>query len=248
MITIFESPQHKNIMYHDLTGDMMVQSNQHVIIDRKDAILLDPGGHKVYTTLLSQISREIPLRGLKHIFFSHQDPDVITAANGWLMVTDANAYLPELWMRFFPHFGIDNYVLKRLEPIPDKGMNLEFNGKILKILPAHFLHSAGNFHLYDPSSKILYTGDVGASMGQDYFIVEDFESHISFMENFHKRYLAGNKALKIWLKMVRRLDVQIIAPQHGAIFPNRTLVEKFFNWLENLQCGLDLLDDEYNLV
>ena len=29
-------------------------------------------------------------------------------------------------------------------------------------LPAHFLHSVGNFHIYDPIAKILYTGDLGA--------------------------------------------------------------------------------------
>ena len=247
MITLFESPQHKNVMFHDLTGGIMVQSNQHLIIDRKEAVLLDPGGHKIYTNLLAQISREVPLRGLKHIFFSHQDPDVITAANGWLMVTDAMAYLSELWMRFIPHFGVDEYVVSRLKAIPDSGMNLEFNGKVLKIIPAHFLHSSGNFQFYDPSSKILYSGDLGASMGMNYYAVDDFEAHIPFMEGFHKRYIPGNKALKMWVNMVRKMDIEIIAPQHGAIFPNRGMVKKLIDWLETLQCGLDLMGDEYRL-
>lgn len=243
MMTIYDSMDHKNIMYHDLTNGAMVQANQHLIIDGEEAILLEPGGHKVYTNLVSELSGVTFLSGLKHIFFSHQDPDIIAAANGWLMVTDATAYLPALWMRFIPHFGIDEYVMNRIKPIPDQGMDLELNGKILKIIPAHFLHSAGNFQLYDPTAKILYSGDLGMSMDQDYFTVENFENHIRYLEPFHKRYIPSAKALKIWLNTIKDLDIEIIAPQHGAIFPNRYMVKKLLQWLDTLECGLDIMGD-----
>lgn len=232
-------------MYSDLSSGMMVQANQHLIIDGKEAVLIDPGGHKVYTNLLSRLSLEMTPSALKYIFFSHQDPDIIAAANGWLMITDATAYLSSLWMRFIPHFGIDDYVVKRIEAIPDEGMNLELNGKELKLIPAHFLHSAGNFQVYDPTAKILYTGDLGASLGQDYGRVENFEDHVQYMEGFHKRYIPSAKALKMWVKMARTLDIEIIAPQHGAVFPERAVVEKLIDWLDTLDCGLDLMGDAF---
>lgn len=247
MITLYDGADHKNIMYHDLTGGAMVQANQHLVINGNDALLLEPGGHKVYTNLISKLPGEVPLSGLKHIFFSHQDPDIIAAANGWLMVTDATAYLSSLWMRFIPHFGIDEYVIKRIKPIPDEGMNLELNGCTLKIIPAHFLHSAGNFQLYDPTAKILYSGDLGSSLGQNYYTVENFADHIQYMEPFHKRYIPSSKALKMWIKTIKGLDIEIIAPQHGAIFPNQSLVEKFIQWLDTLECGLDLMGDEFTI-
>lgn len=242
MITLFNSGEHKNLMYHDLAGDLMVQSNQHIIINGRHAMLIDPGGHKIYTNLVMELSLDATPGDLKYLFFSHQDPDVLAAANGWLLISDAIAFLPDVWMRFIPHFGIDEYMVQRIQGIPDKGMELELDGRPLKIIPAHFLHSPGNFQVYDPTSKILYSGDLGASLGQSYFLVEDFDRHIRFMEPFHKRYMAGNKALKTWANIVNHLDIEIIAPQHGAVFPNRTLVDKFIHWVSSLPCGIDLLE------
>ena len=40
--------------------------------------------------------------------------------------------------------------------------------------------------------------------------------------------------------MVRELDIEIIAPQHGAFFKGKALVERFLSWCEELSCGLDL--------
>lgn len=121
------------------------------------------------------------------------------------------------------------------------------DGSPLKAIPAHFLHSAGNFQLYDPVSKILYTGDLGASLGNTYYTVDDFDAHIRYMEGFHKRYMSCSKALKMWVKMARSLDIKIIAPQHGAIFPSRALVGQFIDWVDQLECGLDLMADAFSV-
>ncbi len=245
MITLFQGGNHANVFVNDLSTGHMIQANQHVIVNNGEGMVLDPGGHKVYTKLFSMISSELRISELKHIFFSHQDPDIIAAANGWLMVTEADAYLSSLWMRFIPHFGVDELVVDRIRPIPDEGMTIELGGDPLKVIPAHFLHSPGNFQVYDPSSKILYTGDLGASVGIDAAVVEDFDSHVAHMEGFHRRYMASGKALKLWANMVRDLDIEIIAPQHGAIFPNRELSAKFIDWVGSLECGVDLLRDEH---
>ena len=242
MITLFEADHHKNIMFNDMSSGSMVQANQHVIVDHKEGIVLDPGGHKVYSGLFPQIASLLPIDGLKHIFFSHQDPDIIAAANGWLMVTNAQAHLSELWMRFIPHFGVDKLILERIKPIPDAGEILTLGQGNLKIIPAHFLHSAGNFQVYDPLSKILYSGDLGASLGQTYDFVEDFDTHINFMEGFHQRYLPTGKALKMWARMARSLDIETIAPQHGAILAGKELVNRFIDWIDHLSCGLDLME------
>jgi Uncharacterized flavoproteins len=36
----------------------------------------------------------------------------------------------------------------------------------------------------------------------------------------------------------------MIVPQHGAIFKGKEMVERFVNWIENLQVGVDLLTQE----
>ncbi len=247
MITIFDKDGHKNVMFSDLTSGLMIQANQHIIVHNDEAMILDPGGHKVYSKLFSGFSNITGSKNLKYLFFSHQDPDIIASANAWLMISKAEAYLSALWIRFIPHFGVDEFVASRIHSIPDEGMNLDLNGCELKIIPAHFLHSAGNFQVYDPVSKILYSGDLGASIGADYDIVEDFEKHIQYIEGFHKRYIPCNRALRLWADMVRKLDIEMIVPQHGAIFNTPSLVKDFIDWIEYLPCGIDLMKESYRI-
>ena len=61
------------------------------------------------------------------------------------------------------------------------------------------------------------------------------------MDGFHRRYMAGNKALRAWVAMVRQLDIETIAPQHGAVFRGKPMVARFLDWCDGLEVGLDLL-------
>ncbi len=243
-----EAGEHRNVLLEDLSkGELAVQANNHIIAHGKDALVLDPGGHKVFSKALAGTASALGGARVTRIFLSHQDPDIVAALNGWLMSTDAVAYASRLWLRFIPHFGMDRFVADRLLPIPDEGMVMELGGSELLVLPAHFLHSAGNFHIYDPTTKILYSGDLGASLGIDYREVPDFDAHLRSMEGFHRRYMASNAALRRWVAMARQLDIQILAPQHGAFFRGPEMVGRFLDWAENLQCGVDLLPERYTL-
>ena len=80
----------------------------------------------------------------------------------WLALKpDIKCYTSWLWCTFIPHFGgaHDTFV-----PVPDEGMQIDFGGCTMSIVPAHFLHSSGNHHLYDQEAKILFSGDVGAAL------------------------------------------------------------------------------------
>ncbi len=246
---LFESKDHKVVFFEELTPASAVQSNQVLIIHKDEGMLLDPGGHKVFSKLLSELSVYIPPNQIKYIFLSHQDPDIVASINGWLMTTRAQAYISKLWMRFLPHFGLDSQLEGRVNPIDDKGTVITLGGDCkIYILPAHFLHSEGNFQVYDPCSKILFSGDLGASLGQDYFFVEDFDKHIKYMEGFHRRYMVSNKVLRFWASMVRQLDIEMIVPQHGAIFKGKDMVNRFIEWVENLEVGVDLLTQDFYRV
>jgi flavorubredoxin len=244
---LFDEGTHRNVLLEDFGRGEAVQSNQHMIIHDGVGMILDPGGHKVYARALSETFSSLGHGKLQYIFLSHQDPDIVAAINGWLMTTDADAYVSKLWMRFVPHFMFDYLVLDRLKPIPDEGMVLDLNGCKLQIIPAHFLHSEGNFQVYDPVSKILYSGDLGASLGIDYLEVADFDAHLPFMEGFHRRYMASNKVMKAWANMVSELDIEMIAPQHGAAFRGKALVKRFIDWCSTLECGVDLITSLYKL-
>lgn len=244
-IVLFDDGNHKNVLLEDFSGGLAVQANQHVIIDSGNGMILDPGGHKIYSKVLAATTGLLGKAKLTTIFLSHQDPDIVAAVNGWLMTTDATAHVSKLWIRFVAHFGLDRLVESRLLGIPDEGTKLPLGASEMRVIPAHFLHSPGNFQVYDPVSKILYSGDLGASVGQDYREVTDFDAHVQFIHGFHRRYMSGNRAMRAWAKIVRGLDIDIIAPQHGALFRGKPMVERFVSWCENLECGVDLVDELY---
>jgi len=246
-LTIFESGEHRNLLLEDFSHGLAVQANQHLIVHGEEAMILDPGGHKVYSKVLSATNGELHGAKLRYLFLSHQDPDIVAAANGWLMTTDADAYCSALWTRFVPHFGLDRFVEDRLKAIPDEGMILDLGGQDIVLLPAHFLHSCGNFQVYDPVSKVLYTGDLGASLGPEYREVPDFDAHLPSMDGFHRRYMASGEAMRLWAGMVRQLDIEIIAPQHGAFLRGAEMVSRFIDWCEGLECGVDVMKDVFRV-
>ncbi len=241
-LTFFDDGTHRNLLLEDLNNGLAVQANQHVIIHGREGVILDPGGHKSYNRVLTATLAHLKGGQLKALVLSHQDPDIVAAVNGWLMTTDAEAYISGLWIRFVAHFGIDRFVEARLKGVPDEGMELEIGGSKLLLLGAHFLHSPGNLQVYDTVSRILYSGDLGASLGQPYREVPDFQRHIPFIEGFHRRYIANNKAMRMWAAMVRKLDVECIAPQHGAMYRGKDIVNRFVSWCEGLACGTDLIE------
>ena len=245
---LYDKGSHRNVLLEDFgLGGLSVQANQHVIVHGDAGMILDPGGHKVYSRVLSETLAILGKTSLRYIYLSHQDPDIVAAVNGWLLTTDAEAYISKLWLRFVPHFGLDHLVADRLKPIADEGMVLDLAGAQLLVIPAHFLHSPGNLQVYDPVAKILYSGDLGASLGMDYVYVSDFDAHLPYMEGFHQRYMASNKVLRAWANMVRKLDIEIIAPQHGAIFRGKPMVERFIDWCAELHCGVDLITGLFKL-
>jgi flavorubredoxin len=55
--------------------------------------------------------------------------------------------------------------------------------------------------------------------------------------------MTSNSILRAWANMVRDLDIESIAPQHGAIFIGKEMVNQFIDWCANLTCGVDLAKD-----
>lgn len=224
----------------------VVQTMQYLIIHKGRGILLDPGGVHLFSRVVASVSRYISIDKIDTIFFSHQDPDVSSGIALWLGVTNAKVYISSLWIRFLPHFGIVDTT--RINAIEDKGGNIPLqDGAKLQCIPSHFMHSPGQFSLYDPISRILFTADIGAAVfgeNDETVFVEDFSSHIKLIEGFHTRYVAGNAVAKRWADIVRRINPDMIAPQHGAIYKGES-VSAFLNWLSNLRCGLDLLDQTF---
>lgn len=248
---LYQSENHLCIQFSDLVKGEGIQSNQFLIIDHQRAALIDPGGDLTYTPLNIEISKRVKPDQLDFIFASHQDPDIIASLPRWLMHTQCQVVTSKLWARFLPHLASQFITHQynqsfddRIIPLPDNGGSIPLGQSHLVVLPAHFLHSVGNFHFYDPISKILFSGDMGASLVEEHAEkpVENFEEHIQHMRGFHQRYMASNKVCKLWANMVREMDIEMIVPQHGSPMVGRSVINQFLDWISSLQCGIDLMN------
>ncbi|HEY5994059.1 MAG TPA: MBL fold metallo-hydrolase [Gallionellaceae bacterium] len=253
-IELFNNGKHLCLMFDDLVDDSMgaaVQANQFLIVDNGHGALIDPGGNMTYNGLLMEMHNYFSPKKLDYILASHADPDIIASVNKWMIHTDCKVMISKLWTRFVPHFCSVGNAEGRVDGIPDEGLNIPLGESVIQAIPAHFMHSEGNFQFYDPVSKILFSGDLGASIvkhDEADVPVEDFKKHIPLMEGFHKRYMISNKILRFWVHMVRQMDVESIVPQHGRAMLGKKMVHEFLNWLENLPCGVDIMtQDNYRV-
>ncbi|WP_206485943.1 MBL fold metallo-hydrolase [Thalassotalea sp. G2M2-11] len=236
---IFENKTHQWLMMgRDADKpDAIIDTNQYAVITKNNALLMDPGGIELFSAMLATVIKHIPVEQITHLFASHQDPDIISSLGLWDQALEgATLHSPWVWEGFIKHFGMENIVYN---PIPDPGNTLKLDGVALEFIPAHYLHSSGNFNVYDAEAKILMSGDIGAALESTDapLYVEDFNEHVSKMKMFHQRWMPSNKAKNDWVDRVRALDIDMMCPQHGRIFKGDD-VKRFLDWFEGLQVGL----------
>jgi flavorubredoxin len=235
---IFEG-LHSWVMFgrDDTKPEKIIDSNQYMVLTANRCLLLDPGGAEMFAALMAAVLKHAQVEKITDLFASHQDPDVISSLGLWdQALTGAKLYAPTIWEGFIRHFGCESieYI-----PIPDKGTSIRLDDVELQLIPAHYLHSSGNFHVYDPQAKILMSGDIGAALempGAALF-VDNFDAHTEKMRYFHQRWMPSNRAKKAWIDRVRQLDIDILAPQHGRMFKGDD-VKRFLDWFEDLPVGI----------
>jgi flavorubredoxin len=237
---IYQNGDHKwiAIVRDPAKPDFLIDTNEYLVTHGGQGMLLDPGGLEIFPAVFSALATEFDPSAITGIFASHQDPDVISSLALWLEFNpEMRCHLSWMWSSFIPHFG---GTAATFSPIPDEGMTISLAGLPLQAVPAHYLHSSGNFNLYDRSAKILFSGDVGAALlpaEQQGLFVEDFSTHIRHAEGFHRRWMGSNEAKRQWCERVSQLNIDMLCPQHGAIYRGED-VQRFINWFGSLQVGL----------
>lgn len=240
---LFDDGQHRWIALgrDPARRDQVIDTNEYLIVSHGEGLLLDPGGTEIFPQVLAAVTEHIDARQIKTFFASHQDPDVMSSLPLWMMLCqDAEIHLPRIWGGFMAHFGYE--YIEKFHLIQDQGgpFRIGARGRMMEFVPAHYCHSSGNFSMYDPHAKILFSGDIGAALVPDdaySLFVEDFDRHIQYMEGFHRRWMPSNRAKNAWVQRVRALEVDMLCPQHGSIFRGPD-VKRFLDWLEALEVGM----------
>lgn len=217
--------------------ESIIDTNQYMVVDGDRAFLMDPGGIEVFAPMLGAVLNHVNVKHITDLFASHQDPDIISSLGLWdQALPHARLHAPWIWEGFIRHFGMNNieYV-----GIADEGKVIQLNTVELTLIPAHYLHASGNFNVYDANAKILMSGDIGAALESDGspIFVDNFSEHVKKMKLFHQRWMPSNRAKNNWIKRIRKLDIEFMAPQHGRIFKGDD-VKRFLDWFEALEVGL----------
>lgn len=215
----------------------LIDTNEYLVTRSGRGLICDPGGTEIFPMVFTALAKEFDPTRVEVVFASHQDPDIASSLGLWLEVNPGLKCLVSwLWGGFLPHYGV---AAETFVTIPDEGMPFRLGDLALQLVPAHYLHSSGNFHLYDPAARILFSGDVGAALlppDSQGLYVEDFDRHIAHAEMFHRRWMGSNEAKLRWCERASALDIDMLCPQHGAIYRGAD-VARFIDWFAQLQVG-----------
>lgn len=221
----FPSPEGDGEDYHLLidpaSGDEFDAAQARITgliggVDQIDALLLNHQDPGISSTVASLLEHHIP-----------QVPVLCTEDTGELLHN---------------YCDIPDSQFVHLEDYP-RGMKLP-TGDVVIPVAAPFCHFMGATMLYDPATRVLFSGDLFAGLcepGIERMVAE--ESDWAGIRAFHQIYMPTRTAVQNAIDAIRRLDppVEIIAPQHGRIITG-DLVKTFMDRLYDLQVGVDVVD------
>ncbi len=215
----------------------VADTNQILIIDSGDAMLVDPGGFETFPSVLAALTERVPVEAVKRIFLSRQDPDVASSVPLWMRVCPGGAEITvsELWQDIVTHLDANCNVT----PIADTGMDISVGANVsVSAIPAHYLPSPGGFHIYDAEARAFYSGAVGSAVmpidGWNGYVVQDFDRHTELMRDFHERWMPSDAARDAWISQVSALDLDLLVPQRGMVFKGEN-VARFIDWFASLR-------------
>ncbi len=209
-------------------------------------LLVDPGSSSDFATVSTKVTSLIGgLDRLSAVFINHQDPDVGSSASliSARYAPKAGILCSEDTWRLIIHQNLPRARFIATEKF-SHGLNVPTGHRLLPV-PSPFCHFRGAVMLYDPETRVLFSGDLfgGVTEVSAQGLWAD-ESDWTGIRAFHQIYMPVNQALQRVVRTIRELDppVEIIAPQHGRII-HGPLVQQFLERMERLQVGLDIMDE-----
>jgi glyoxylase-like metal-dependent hydrolase (beta-lactamase superfamily II) len=205
---------------------------------------VDPGSRLDYPDVRRHLLHHVgEMKAVRMFSINHQDPDVVgnvpeivkenpritglTTEDTWRLVRHLNAQPKRLiFTNRVPHYTV---------PL--------VKGQELRVVPTPFCHFRGAVALYDPESRVLFSGDLFGGLnapGRVHLYAE--EEDWPGIAQFHQIYMPTLTALTHAIRQIRALKpaVEVIAPQHGFVLKG-DFMHEVMDLLEELHVGLDLL-------
>lgn len=219
------------------------QCHPYLIINESESILIDPGSMLEFDETVRKIKTVVDIKSIKYIVLHHQDPDLAAAVpeieklidrDDLLIVTHSRmSVLIKHYLVTSNYYEIDKHGNQLITP---SGLQLDF-------YTTPYCHSPGAFVSYEPNSKILFSGDIFGGIEESWEFYAD-EHYFDKAKQFHQEYMPSKDIFNYALGKIERLEIDLIAPQHGSIIEKK-YIPKLLQDMSNLDCGL-YIDAKYN--
>jgi len=219
------------------------QCHPYLIKNGSESILIDPGSMLEFKETVRKIRSVIDIKDVKYIVLHHQDPDLVAAVPEIEKLIDREDLLIVTHSRMsllIKHYLVtsDYYEIDKNDHklITSNGYRLDFH-------TTPYCHSPGAFVSYEPNTKTLFSGDIFGGIEESWEFYAD-ESYFFKAKQFHQEYMPSKDIFNYALNKIQKLDINLIAPQHGSIIEKK-YIKKLIEDMKNLDCGL-YIEDKYN--
>ncbi|MDF2612385.1 MAG: diguanylate cyclase protein [Clostridia bacterium] len=217
--------------------------NPYLLVDGDEAILFDPGSVLDFDYVYDNICELIPLEKVKYVVLHHQDPDLCSSVPLFEQ-KGAKFKVVTHWRTatLVKYYGIksDYYIVN------EHGFELELSsGKTLKFIQTPYLHFPGAIVTYDYDSKVLFSSDLFGAFSHEWSLFAK-EDYIEKMKTFHEHYMPSNDIIRPVMEIFLRMDIDLIAPQHGSIIKEH--ITEHIKVLRDLDCGAFMLPIKKDLA
>ena len=245
--------------FHERTSNF--HCNPYLIVEGDQAVLIDAGSRPHFAVVMMKILQTgISPEQILALIYQHTDPDLCGSLSNMIDIC-ANPeliVLSETQNNIFISYYIEREKRSMLTSIDEYNAGLTFGGRTLQFFKTPYAHDAGSFITYDVKTKTLFTSDLFGSFSRqwelfielfaDCYECKDYGHCINRIGycpipdilGFHKTVMPSEKALRYAMNIIRGLDVQMIAPQHGSIFTKKKDIDFLIERLGALKgVGID---------
>lgn len=235
--------------------------NPYLIVEDDKAVLIDSGSRPDFAIVLRKILQAgVDPNQIVGLIYQHCDPDLCGSIPNMIDICENKnlKILSEINNNVFISYYIDREKHHLLDSIDNHNYIFTFNNRTLLFTKTPYSHSQGSFVTYDVKTKTLFTSDIFSSFSTkwDLFLKLDNDcitcADYSNCKNekdycplpdiltFHRKLMPSEKSLRHTMSEIKNLDINMIAPQHGSILPNRRDVYFLIQKLEYLKgVGID---------
>jgi len=228
--------------------------NPYLITEGQQAVLIDGGSRPDFAVVMMKILQAgVDPKQIIALIYQHMDPDLCGSMSNMIDICENKGLkiISDTANNTFLTYYIKKENHDLLETLEDYRYRFTFNGRELQFFKTPYAHTAGSFVTYDTKTKTLFTSDLFGSFSKEWDLFVDFDDEcieckdynvcekrksycpLPDIMEFHRKIMPSGKALRYAMDVIKKIDIDILAPQHGSVITNRkaiqAIIEKFYS-------------------